>query len=57
MAPRFNKTTQQWEVTSEAKNNEACGSVGRLIRQGPVPFFKRITDFDLYDQMVVKYNK
>ena len=57
MAPKFNKITQIWEVISEADNEGACGSVGRLIRQGPVPFFKYITDFDLYDLMVLKYNK
>ena len=57
MAPKFNKTTQIWDAISEADNEGACGSVGRLTRQGPVPFFKHITDFDLYDQMVLKYNK
>ena len=34
----------------------ACRSVGKLICQGPVPFFKRLTNFDLYDQMMLKYN-
>ena len=57
MAPKFNKTTQIWDAISEADNKGACGSVGRSTRQGPVPFFKHITDFDLYDQMVLKYNK
>ena len=55
MAPKFNKTTQKWEVTSEADNEGSYGAVGSLIRQGPVPFFKRVTDSDLYDQMVLKY--
>ena len=54
MAPKINKITKSWDVISEADNEEA---VGRLIRQGPVPFFKRVTDFYLYDQMVLKYNK
>ena len=31
--------------------------VAVVVRQGPVPFFKRVADFDLYDQMVLKYNK
>lgn len=60
MAPKSNNITKIWEVASDeaVDNDEACGSAGRLIRQGPVSFFKRLADFYLYqyDRMVLKYN-
>mmetsp|Transcript_13541 Transcript_13541/g.20632 ORF Transcript_13541/g.20632 Transcript_13541/m.20632 type:complete len:172 (-) Transcript_13541:153-668(-) len=55
MAPKFNKSTQKWEITDGTDTEGAYGPVGSLIRQGPVPFFKRVTDPDLYEQMVLKY--
>ena len=55
MVPRFSKTTQQWEPTSEKDVEGGYEPIGSLIRQGPMPLIKRIQDPDLYEQMVLKY--
>mmetsp|Transcript_9541 Transcript_9541/g.14340 ORF Transcript_9541/g.14340 Transcript_9541/m.14340 type:complete len:184 (-) Transcript_9541:113-664(-) len=55
MVPRFSKTTQKWEPTSEKDTEGGYDLMGSLIRQGPMPFIKRVQDPDLYDQMVLKY--
>lgn len=39
------------------KNDEGYGPVGSLIRQGPVPFFIRVTNPDTYEAAVQKYMK
>ena len=55
MVPRFDKSSQKWFPENEKDMEGAYGPIGSLIRQGPVPFFKRLTDPELYDQMVLKY--
>jgi hypothetical protein len=52
MVPRYDPFTNRWEATSPAEA-EGYGSFGSLIRQGPVPFFRRLLDEDKYDQGVL----
>ena len=55
MVPRFDKSSQKWFPENEKDMEGGYDPIGSLIRQGPVPFFKRVTDPELYEQMVLKY--
>uniref|UniRef100_A0A7S1Z753 PSI-F n=1 Tax=Trieres chinensis TaxID=1514140 RepID=A0A7S1Z753_TRICV len=50
--PKFDKTAQKWEATCV---EEGYGPLGSLLRFGPVPFLKRVSDSDAYEQAVLKY--
>jgi hypothetical protein len=55
MAPKYDPTTGRWEpMDSEEDSSAGYSALGSLIRQGPVPFFQRIKDPDMYDQAVLK---
>lgn len=55
MAPRYDKGTKRWSPTSSSEEESAGYSpVGSLIRFGPVPFVRRLTDPDGYNQGVLK---
>ena len=56
MVPRYDLSTGRWEATKEEEEGESAGypPIGSLIRQGPVPFFQRLKDPDMYDQAVLK---
>ncbi len=51
--PTFNKNSQRWEEPPNAE--EGYGLVGTLLRNGPVPFFTRLTNPDDYNQAVLKF--
>mmetsp|Transcript_28610 Transcript_28610/g.34848 ORF Transcript_28610/g.34848 Transcript_28610/m.34848 type:complete len:185 (+) Transcript_28610:73-627(+) len=56
MVPKYDASTNRWEpTTAEEKAEAGYPPIGSLIRQGPVPFFRRLTDPDGYDQGVLKY--
>merc|ERR1719273_1049853 len=56
MAPKFDKKTQRWSPSSPEEGPEAgYGIYGTLIRQGPLPFFTRLTKPDDYEQAVLKF--
>jgi len=53
---RFDQSSQRWIPDGDEEKAEAgYGLVGSLIRAGPLPFFKRVTNSDTYDQAVLKY--
>lgn len=53
---RFDKSTERWIPENDDETAGAgYGLVGSLIRAGPLPFFKRVTSPDTYDQAVLKY--
>ena len=55
MAPKYDPQSRRWEPTNEAEDSSAgYPPIGSLIRQGPVPFFQRLKDPDMYDQAVLK---
>ena len=55
MVPRYDEGTRRWEPETEEEDASAgYPPVGSLIRQGPVPFFQRLKDPDMYDQAVLK---
>jgi hypothetical protein len=51
--PTFNTRTERWEEPPDAE--EGYGLVGTLLRNGPVPFFTRLTNPDDYTQAVLKF--
>jgi hypothetical protein len=51
--PTFNKKTQKWEPP--ANPEVGYGLTGTLLRNGPVPFFTRLTNPEDYDQAVMKF--
>jgi len=53
--PTFNKKTQKWERASDDDGKYPYDAVGSLLRHGPSPFITRVTDPDLFEQMVLKY--
>lgn len=53
MAPKYNAATQRWEPT-DPQDTVGYPPIGSLIRQGPLPFFKRLTNADEYEQGVLK---
>lgn len=55
MVPRYNPTTGRWEPNNPNEDSSAgYPPIGSLIRQGPIPFFQRLKDPDMYDQAVLK---
>ena len=53
--PIFNKQTQKWEPASDDDGIYPYDAVGSLLRFGPSPFLKRVTDADGYEQSVLEY--
>jgi len=51
--PKFDSETQRWEAPPE--DEESYGPSGSLLRFGPLPFAKRLTNPDEYEQAVLKY--
>uniref|UniRef100_A0A7S1BHD8 Uncharacterized protein n=1 Tax=Corethron hystrix TaxID=216773 RepID=A0A7S1BHD8_9STRA len=52
--PKYDKETQKWLITSP-EQAEGYGPSGSLLRQGPLPFFRRIFSPSDYEQAVLKY--
>lgn len=55
MVPKYDPKTKLWTPTSP-EEEAAAGypPIGSLLRQGPSPFFQRLTNPDEYDQGVLK---
>jgi hypothetical protein len=51
--PKFNKQTQRWEKAPTAETGYPLYET--LLRNGPVPFFTRLTNPDDYEQAVLKF--
>ncbi|KAL3933846.1 MAG: hypothetical protein SGARI_003610, partial [Bacillariaceae sp.] len=51
--PTFNKSTQRWEKPATAEKGYPIYET--LLRNGPVPFFTRLTNADDYEQAVMKF--
>lgn len=51
--PTYDKKTQRWSEPAIAE--EGYGLVGTLLRNGPLPFFTRLTNPDDYNQAVLKF--
>ena len=51
--PKFNKSTQRWEEAPTAEKGYPIYET--LLRNGPVPFFTRLTNSDDYEQAVFKF--
>jgi hypothetical protein len=51
--PVFNKSTSQWEPSSETESS--YGAWGSFLRGGPSPFLVRVLQPEQYDQAVFKY--
>ena len=43
------------KLAEDKERNEGYGPLGSLTRQGPVPFFIRLSKPDVYEQAVNKY--
>jgi hypothetical protein len=55
MVPKFDQRSARWEPqTDEDRPQSGYGLLGSLLRQGPLPFFQRVTSGDNYDQAVLK---
>eukprot|EP00978_Attheya_sp_CCMP212_P016024 scaffold41671_cov46-Attheya_sp.AAC.1 len=55
MVPKFDQRSARWEPqTDEDGPQSGYGILGSLLRQGPLPFFQRVTSGDNYDQAVLK---
>lgn len=55
MVPRYDEEAQRWSPsTPEEEAGKGYSPIGSLIRQGPVPFVRRLVDPDSYDQGVLK---
>ena len=53
---RFDRSANRWIAQGPSDEPSAgYGLVGSLIRAGPLPFFRRVTDPDQYEQAVLKY--
>ena len=50
--PKYDKSTEKWEPTCE---EDGYGPIGSLLRFGPVPFFRRLSSPQNYEQAVLKY--
>jgi len=52
----FDRQTGRWNADSDEETAEAgYGLAGSLLRSGPLPCFKRVTNPDKYDQAVLKF--
>ena len=51
--PKFNKSTQRWEKAATAETGYPIYET--LLRNGPVPFFTRVSSADDYEQAVLKF--
>ena len=52
--PTYDKATQRW-VSNDSDGDGAYGPLDSLLRFGPKPFLKRLTDADNVEQAVLKY--
>lgn len=53
---KFDRSSNRWIPEGPSDEPSAgYGLVGSLIRAGPLPFFRRITQSDQYEQAVLKY--
>ena len=52
--PTYDKATQRW-TSNESDADGAYGPLDSLLRFGPKPFLKRLTDADNVEQAVLKY--
>jgi hypothetical protein len=53
--PKFNAKTDKWEAAADDDGEYPYDAVGSLLRQGPSPFFTRLTNSAEYEQGVLKY--
>ena len=53
--PKFDKTTNKWEPAKDDDGIYPYDAVGSLLRYGPTPFLKRLTDAEGYEQDVLEY--
>lgn len=53
--PKFNKDSQQWEPAAADDGTYPYDAVGALLRHGPSPFLKRVTNPSGYEQDVLAY--
>lgn len=51
--PQYDKGTERWVSTND--DDEGYDALGTLLRFGPVPYIKRITQPDVVEQAVLKY--
>jgi len=52
----FDRQTERWIPDRDEESAEAgYGLAGSLLRSGPLPCFKRVTNPDKYDQAVLKF--
>eukprot|EP00978_Attheya_sp_CCMP212_P009341 scaffold22073_cov47-Attheya_sp.AAC.2 len=54
MAPKYDPETEKWSPTTP-EDEEGYPVFGTLLRQGPKPFFQRLSSGDDYEQAVYKY--
>lgn len=52
--PTFDKASQRW-ISNDSDADGAYGPLDSLLRFGPKPFLKRLTDADNVEQAVLKY--
>ncbi|KAG7373268.1 hypothetical protein IV203_033992 [Nitzschia inconspicua] len=53
--PTFDKATETWQKSAADDGQYPYDAVGALLRHGPSPFLKRITDPKGYEQSVLQY--
>lgn len=53
--PTFDKATETWQKSAGDDGQYPYDAVGALLRHGPSPFLKRITDPKGYEQSVLQY--
>mmetsp|Transcript_15359 Transcript_15359/g.33400 ORF Transcript_15359/g.33400 Transcript_15359/m.33400 type:complete len:195 (-) Transcript_15359:281-865(-) len=53
--PKYDKATKRWVSTSDTDCDEGYDALGTLLRFGPVPYIKRLTQPDVVEQAVLKY--
>ncbi|KAG7340596.1 hypothetical protein IV203_024139 [Nitzschia inconspicua] len=53
--PAFDKATETWQKSAADDGQYPYDAVGALLRHGPAPFLKRITDPKGYEQSVLQY--
>lgn len=53
--PTFDKATETWQKAASDDGEYPYDAVGALLRHGPGPFLKRVTDPKGYEQTVLQY--
>ena len=53
--PTFDKATETWQKAPSDDGKYPYDAVGALLRHGPGPFIKRVTDSKGYEQDVLQY--